>query len=81
MGADQDRLAGFAQGRLWRQRRLQGGDLGVHVGDDGGEGGRDAVVQLADRLAAVGGDDVRRVVLFGVGTADDAWEERLEGGC
>lgn len=46
---------GLGRGRLGA---FQLGDLGVDVGDDGGQGGGEAVVELGDRLAARGRVDV-----------------------
>jgi hypothetical protein len=59
MRADKQRLAGALIGPL---RRLQGPDLGVHVGDYACQRGSEAVVQLGDGLAARGGDKVRVVL-------------------
>jgi hypothetical protein len=56
VGADQDGVFGV----LFSVTN-GGGNLGVYVGDDGGEGEGDAVVELGGGFAVNGGGDVRRV--------------------
>lgn len=58
MRTDKQRLAGALIGALCR---LEGRDLGVHVGDYACQRSGEAVVQLGDGLAAGGWDEVRAV--------------------